>query len=186
MGEGNVFATDSIIATLMTAPRSLYSWDIVVERVADKLFFDKRDDSEMDNLTVNETATEPPQEDIEHINSAFNLSREATRISEDFSQQCLRPELQQLSAPNPFAIHGEETASAAYRYRRWALDDNMTLVARYVLVGERFFLLLPSHFFFAFLFFLCSTEHDALIDKDEFATVRALNEWDPKVFDLYA
>lgn len=31
----------------MTAPRSLYSWDIVVERVKDKIFLDKRDDSEI-------------------------------------------------------------------------------------------------------------------------------------------
>ena len=45
--DGNVFATDTILSTLMTAPRSLYSWDIVVERVKDKLFLDKRDDSEI-------------------------------------------------------------------------------------------------------------------------------------------
>ena len=43
-GEGNVFATDSLLAALMTAPRSQYSWDIVLERVQDKLFLDKRDE----------------------------------------------------------------------------------------------------------------------------------------------
>lgn len=39
---GNVFATDILISAIMCAPRSFYSWDIVAERVGDKLFFDKR------------------------------------------------------------------------------------------------------------------------------------------------
>ena len=29
--ECNVFATDAILATLMTSPRSAYSWDIIVQ-----------------------------------------------------------------------------------------------------------------------------------------------------------
>lgn len=44
--QGNVFATDAIVSTLMCCCRSVYSWDIVVQRVGNKLFFDKRDDSE--------------------------------------------------------------------------------------------------------------------------------------------
>lgn len=43
--KATVFATDSILATLMCAPRSVYSWDIVIQRVGNKLFFDKRDGS---------------------------------------------------------------------------------------------------------------------------------------------
>ncbi len=39
---GNVFGTDVIIASLMAANRSVYSWDVVVERVKDVLIFDKR------------------------------------------------------------------------------------------------------------------------------------------------
>ena len=59
---GNVFATDAILATLMCATRSQYSWDIIAQRVGrNKLFFDKRDDSTFDLLTVSETANEPPQ-----------------------------------------------------------------------------------------------------------------------------
>ena len=41
-----VFATDTILATLMTCARSKYSWDIVVYREGDYLFFDKRDTSQ--------------------------------------------------------------------------------------------------------------------------------------------
>jgi hypothetical protein len=39
---GNVFGTDIILASLMCCARSVYSWDIIVDRVGDKLFFDKR------------------------------------------------------------------------------------------------------------------------------------------------
>ena len=45
-----VFATDSIIATLMCATRSVNSWDILVTRVGDKLFFDKRDKSDFGTI----------------------------------------------------------------------------------------------------------------------------------------
>lgn len=48
---GTVFATDAILAALMCSPRSVYSWDIVVQKVGNKLFFDKRDAS-FDLLTV--------------------------------------------------------------------------------------------------------------------------------------
>jgi len=47
---GNVFATDTILATLMCATRSNNSWDIVVHKIGDKLFFDKRDNT-FGNLT---------------------------------------------------------------------------------------------------------------------------------------
>lgn len=43
---GNVYATDSVLATLMCCTRSYYSWDIVIEKVDGKLFFDKRDNTE--------------------------------------------------------------------------------------------------------------------------------------------
>jgi hypothetical protein len=53
-----VFVTDSILTTIMCAAKSVYSWDVVVTRVGDKLFFDKREGSTIDLLTVNETAPE--------------------------------------------------------------------------------------------------------------------------------
>jgi translation initiation factor 3 subunit D len=45
VSQGNVFATDSILALLVAAPRSVLPWDIVVERVGTKLFLDKREGS---------------------------------------------------------------------------------------------------------------------------------------------
>uniref|UniRef100_A0A8B9WYF6 Eukaryotic translation initiation factor 3 subunit D n=1 Tax=Bos mutus grunniens TaxID=30521 RepID=A0A8B9WYF6_BOSMU len=88
--QGNVFATDAILATLMSCTRSVYSWDIVVQRVGSKLFFDKRDNSDFDLLTVSETANEPPQDEGNSFNSPRNLAMEATYINHNFSQQCLR------------------------------------------------------------------------------------------------
>ena len=38
-----VFATDNILSTLMCAPRSLYSWDIVIEKRHGKMYLDKRE-----------------------------------------------------------------------------------------------------------------------------------------------
>ncbi|CAK9190419.1 unnamed protein product [Sphagnum jensenii] len=128
---GTVFATDAILSTLMCAPRSVYSWDIVAQRVGNKLFFDKRDSS-FDLLTVYETAQEPIPEDKESINSMHSLSQEATFINQNFSQQVLQKEGKkyEFKEPNPFASETEEVAPVAYRYRKWKLDEETTLVAR--------------------------------------------------------
>src|SRR5690606_30782097 len=81
--HGNVYATDVIVATLMTATRSVSSWDIVVNKVGGKLFFDKRDESDFDLLTVNETSTDIIyfEDDLKNgINGAKSLAMEATFI----------------------------------------------------------------------------------------------------------
>jgi len=49
---GNVYATDAILACLMCCTRSNYSWDIVIEKVGDKLFFDKRDNTEFGKIYI--------------------------------------------------------------------------------------------------------------------------------------
>ena len=41
-----MFATDAILAAIMCSSRSVYSWDIVVQKVGKKIFLDKREDSE--------------------------------------------------------------------------------------------------------------------------------------------
>ena len=43
-----------------------------------------------DLLTVNETAYEPPEDDRDSINSVFSLSREASMINQNFTQQAQR------------------------------------------------------------------------------------------------
>ncbi|KAK6195786.1 hypothetical protein SNE40_001142 [Patella caerulea] len=161
-GKANVFATDAILATLMCCTRSVYSWDILVQRVGNKLFFDKRDTSEFNLLTVSETATEPPQDEAVSFNSPHNLALEATFINHNFSQQVLRQgeETYDFEKPNPF-IQNEEAstvASVGYRYRKWKLGNDIELVAR--------------------------CEHDAVMHGPngelQFINIKALNEWDSR------
>ncbi|RLU15882.1 hypothetical protein DMN91_011638 [Ooceraea biroi] len=161
--EGNVYATDAILATIMCCTRSNYSWDIVIEKIGDKLFFDKRDNTEFDLLTVNETSVEPPQEDGNSLNSPRNLALEATFINHNFSQQVLKSNepRYKFEEGNPFISEEEESdvASVAYRYRKWDLNNGIVLVAR--------------------------CEHDAVMqgpnNENQFLTIKALNEWDSKV-----
>lgn len=160
--DGNVFATDSIIATLMCCSRSVYPWDIVVTKFMDKIFLDKRENSNFDLLTVNETSTEPPQDDDQkNINSPHNLALEATFINHNLAQQVLRmgEERYKFKDENPFIEGGEvEVASVAYKYRKWDLGNDIKLVVR--------------------------SEIDAVTtganDEKRFLIIKALNEWDSK------
>lgn len=161
--EGNVYATDTILATLMCCTRSNYSWDIVIEKIGDKLFLDKRDNTEFDLLTVNESSQDPPSDEPNSINSPRNLALEATFINHNFSQQVLKSNEPRYSfnEPNPFVTEDEEgeVASVAYKYRKWDLGENVQLVAR--------------------------CEHDGILNTPngdlQFLTIKALNEWDSKL-----
>jgi len=147
-GKGTVFATDAILAHLMTCPRSVYPWDIVVQKLSTgALFFDKRDASQFDYLTVHETSSTPPNpardssNEAELMNSPERLSLEATMINQNFTQQILRSSKYRTNfdLPNPFWDEedndGMEPASVAYRYRKFDLGDGITLVARTELHG---------------------------------------------------
>jgi len=166
--EGKVFATDSIIATLMCATRSVISWDVVVQRVGDKLFFDKRENSEFDLLTVNETAADPPfvEEDGKNsINSPKQLALEATYINHNFARQVLKPgdngQRFTFENPNPFIdpdLKDVDEPSVAYKYRKFNLGGGVDVVVR--------------------------TEMDAVAfgpsGDHQFMNIKGLNEWDYK------
>ncbi len=147
-GKGTVFATDAILAHLMTCPRSVYPWDIVVQKLpTGALFFDKRDASQFDYLTVHETSNSPPapardnSNEAELVNSPERLSLEATMINQNFTQQILRSSKYRtkFDLPNPFWDEddndGMEPASVAYRYRKFDLGDGVSIVARTELHG---------------------------------------------------
>ncbi len=159
-GAGTIFATDAILALLMSCPRSVYPWDIVANRVGNMLFFDKRDGSSVDFVSVGETALNPPEEDgPDSINNKDALSREAAIINQAFSQQVLDKNAAPLAfeKPNPFAGEGE-VARKGYLYRRWDLEDGHKLVARCEVDGTV----------------------KGVRGTDEMITINALNEYDPK------
>lgn len=129
----NVYATDTILSVLMAAPRSVNSWDVVVRKENGSIFLDKRPGSKIDFMSVNENWNEVPQTDKDSVNHPISLSREATLINHNFSQQVLTKENTiEYSEPNPFLQaldKGMEAASGAYLYRKYDLDG-FSLLAR--------------------------------------------------------
>jgi len=161
-GPGNVFATDAILSHLMACTRSVAPWDILVQKVGSKLFFDKREGSNFDFISVNETSADPPEDSRDPLNSLSALMREATFINQNFSQQVLLKNKQKfpLGQPNPFQSEGQEVAANGYKYRKWKLSEDILLVAR--------------------------CEVDGVSDgkgRDSLLTIKALNEYDTKITD---
>ena len=182
--EATIFATSDILSMLMCATRSVYSWDIVIAKHGNKIFLDKRPDSSIDMVTVNENAADAPLEadsantpnqqqtgvKPDSINTPSNLATEATIINHNFVLQTVieNPNAKvELPHENPFYNSSEETeplASKAYKYRRFDLslekdDEPLHLIVR--------------------------TELDAVIKnnisgEDQYLIVKALNEFDHK------
>jgi translation initiation factor 3 subunit D len=153
-----VFATDTIIAALMTAPRSVYSWDLVFTRIGEQLFIDKRDGSQFDFVTVGETAPSVQFEDRADINLINALTLEATDINDNFQQQLLKQgEVHTFEHPTPFDFEEGTFNSIGYRYRKWNLGNELDLIIR--------------------------TEIDGIMklhDQDAFINIKTLNEYDFK------
>lgn len=151
-----MFATDTILAVLMCATRSNLPWDIVVTKIGTKLLFDKRDNSPIDFVSVDETASEIPGDEPRDANTTTNLSQEATSINHFFSQQALKKAgpRRHFDHPHPFAASETRVAAVGYAYRTWELDE-IKLVAR------------------------CELD-SYLADKPEsFVAINALNEYNP-------
>ncbi|KAI8897650.1 eukaryotic translation initiation factor 3 subunit D [Globomyces pollinis-pini] len=130
--EKVVIATDSVLATLMCCHRSIYPWDVVITKRNNTLIFDKREGSTLDLVTVNENAAEPPVDSAEkdtNINSHEALAQEATSINRYFSQQSV-VEDSKVVFSNDNSHSTGILASAGYRYRKWALGEDLTLVMR--------------------------------------------------------
>jgi len=154
-----IFATDQVLSVLMTAPRSIYSWDVLVTKKDGKIYFDKRDNASIDFLTVNETANETPSGDG-GINSAASLASEATCINQNISQQLLNrgESAKTFDHPHPFASEDETPAAVAYRYRRFDLAEGYNFIVRAEVDGV-------------------TTEKGL----EKFINVRALNEFDERL-----
>lgn len=159
-----VFGTDIILSHLMVAPRSVFPWDVIVTKIGSKIFFDKRDGSSFDFLTVNETSQEFLIDDgRDSINSAGSLSRESTFVNQSFSQQVLSKEEKPLNLgeANPFLSEGQVSASVGYKYRKWNITPEISIFGRCEVDGVT----------------------KGIKNKESFLTIRALNEYDLKSTD---
>ena len=170
--DASIFVTDNILSMLMCSPRSVYSWDILITKNKGKIYLDKRDNSAIDMISVNENAADAPLEasegNKETQNSPNALALEATYINHNFANQTIMENENSkldMAHDNPFYNPSEETeplASKAYKYRRFDLslekDDE------------------PLHI-------LVRTEIDAVVKnnvtgEDQMLTLKALNEFD--------
>ncbi|KAL8444113.1 hypothetical protein Emed_006400 [Eimeria media] len=115
----DVAATDQVLACLMAAPQSKYSWHLYITKLDNKLIIDKANGSIVDLLTVNETSTDPPMQDAENrLNRPAALGFEAVKINQNLRQQVLVPgEVAASYPPAPFVESGDTPATIAYRYR---------------------------------------------------------------------
>ncbi|RAH73866.1 eukaryotic translation initiation factor 3 subunit D [Aspergillus aculeatinus CBS 121060] len=185
--EATVFASADILSTLMCAPRSVYSWDLVIVHQGGKIYFDKRDGASLDLVTVNENAADAPLELADSsaataaaaskqegaaINTPSALALEATFINHNFALQTVVESEEskvELAHPNPFYNAAEETeplASKGYKYRRFDLSLERD-------EGQE-----PVHM-------IVRTEIDAIMKnptggEDQQLVVKALNEFDSK------
>lgn len=153
-GVANVFITDDVLACIMVAARSFYSWDITVTKEGDRIVFDKRPKSRLDYLTVNENGPNPHfSQDPRHPNHQLKLNTEATFVNQHFQEQCWSPKTASMGNPDPV---GSAQHRVGYRYRLWDLEDDVKMLVR------------------------CT--HDALVQSKKskyFASVCSINEWYP-------
>jgi translation initiation factor 3 subunit D len=130
--EGTVaFMSDAAAALLMATLRTVHPWDLVARHISpNAIIIDQREDLQassfsIDQVLVSETANEPPTEDREAFNSAFNLALEASRIGNIMPSVICSNDLtlnlgSDLSAPS----------HCAYKYFKWTMGDGNFLVIR--------------------------------------------------------
>lgn len=116
-----VFTTDSVVSQLMCASRSVYSWDIIVTKKNGQIFLDKREGSQIDNLTVDENAADAPSDTAEDTDSASKLSLEAMFLNQNLLANVVADGQQiSLEHPNPFQSNSDEPLlSKGYSYKKW-------------------------------------------------------------------
>ncbi|KAJ3007759.1 UNVERIFIED_CONTAM: hypothetical protein HDU68_003356 [Siphonaria sp. JEL0065] len=184
--EGRVVvASADVLAAIMCCGKSVYGWDIVITKSADRIVFDKREGGYFDLNTVNENATEPPVEnETDTLNTPTFLAQESTQILQNYAAQVLKTDTEAftLKEESPFAPEVEAAGglplfSGIQRYRKWDLGDDITLVARTTLDAvvegvnnEELSDVLEES--------ILSTPVD--VNNILFSTVRCLNEFDPR------
>jgi translation initiation factor 3 subunit D len=113
-----VIVPDYVASILMAAPRTVNPWDISVKRRGNLVIFDKRPESDLDLMPVNETAPEAPMDDRSetNINSAHLLAQEMAWITHHLPKVILKS--------------GVESEEKAVRYATLDLGDEAVVLVR--------------------------------------------------------
>ena len=160
-GKTTVYATDTVLATLMCAPRSVYSWDVLVKKENGVIYLDKRPGAVIDETTVSETSPDPINPEKDTINGQYKLCKEATMINTVFPLQVLKTaqgsETMDLGEKSPFAPE-TQPSTKGHVYKSWPLGDSYNVCVRCDIDG-------------------------AMETKGQKVTAmfRALNEFDPRI-----
>lgn len=163
------YSTDSVIALLMTAPKTNNPWDIIITKSNGKVFLDKRDGGPLDFLSVDENSYDAPQDatEKESINSAQSLAIEATYINDNFVVDATdeNPSKKyEFGKPNPFhdASSGEVPLARGYKYRKFNLANNPE-------EDEEIPLVIRTE--------IDAAQHNPTTGKDDLVAIKALNEY---------
>jgi hypothetical protein len=117
----------------MTAPKSLYSWDVIIKKYQDKVFIDKRDEvNTLNFLTVNETSHDNQPQDDETVNGVRQLMQEAVTVNHNLLyQQYVKDKKIDLNEKDPFIeVEDQVAVRVGYLYKIWKLDKTRKICIR--------------------------------------------------------
>ena len=133
--KADIFATEIAVAAIMTAPKSLYSWDVQIKKYQDKVFIDKRDEKNMlDFLTVNETSHDNQPVDDETVNGVRQIMEEAVTVNNSFlfhSYAKTEERKHPLPEKDPFIeVEDQVAVRQGYIYKIWKLPNKRKICIR--------------------------------------------------------
>lgn len=113
-GKADLFATAEIISQIMCAPKSYYSWDVIVKKVNGVVFLDKREGSY--KLEVDENVADGPD-----VLNAAKLAEEAQLVNDEFLATSLGAVVQKEAFASP--ITDSSAISRGYKYVKYTLPS---------------------------------------------------------------
>ena len=125
-----LMTTDTTLAAIMCATRSVFGWDVVITKRGNTITFDKRPRGVVDSHTVSETAQEAISDDKDNINGAQKLAEEATLMSAAYSAQVASEEPEVVLGGERKVPVEDAPSGVAYRYRKWQLNDKRDAIVR--------------------------------------------------------
>jgi len=125
-----LMTTDTTLAAIMCATRSVFGWDVVITKKENTITFDKRPRGVVDSHTVSETAQEAISDDKDNINGWQKLAEEATLMSAAYSAQVASEEPEVVLGGERKVSVEDAPSGVAYRYRKWQLNEKRDAIVR--------------------------------------------------------